>query len=49
MYLQYYILPISTLFNTFHISYTRRGRRVIYLQFPPHMRFIKQVEGKGYG
>ena len=40
---------ISILFSTSYISYTRRGRSVIYLQFSPHIRVIKHVEGKGYG
>jgi len=48
VYLQYCMHLISTPFSTSYISY-RRGRSVIYLQFPPHIRVIKQVEGKGYG
>jgi len=41
--------PISTPFSTSYISYTRRGRSVIYLEFSPHIQVIKRVEGKGYG
>ena len=40
---------ISTLFSTSYISYIKRGRSVIYLQFPLHILVFKQVEGKGYG
>ena len=40
---------ISTPFSTYYISYIRRGRSVIYLQFPPHILVFKQVERKGYG
>ena len=40
---------ISTQFSTSYISYTRKGRSVIYLQFPPHILVFKQVEEKGYG
>ena len=40
---------ISTPFSTSYISYTKRGRNVIYLQFPLHILVFKQVEGKSYG
>jgi len=47
------------IYNTVYILYlhylvhfifpTLEEEEVIYLQFPPHIQFIKQVEGKGYG
>ena len=40
---------ISTPFSTSYISYTTRGKKIIYLQFSPHILTFKQVEGKGYG
>ena len=37
---------ISTLFSTSYISYTRRGRGVIYLQFPPSYTSFQTGGGK---
>ena len=38
-----------TSFGTYYIFYTRRGRSIIYLQFPPCRLTFKHVEEKDYG
>ena len=38
--------PISTLFNTSYISYTRRGKNIIYLQFFPSYADFQTGGGK---
>ena len=40
---------ISTSFSTSNIPYTTREKKIMYIQFSPHILAFKQVEGKGYG